>query len=325
MIRPRVKSFFLSRRARDPELARAESKAKASLTVGKRVRNAIAHTNSDGAPGVSGHGGGVNCADAKAGTSNSTRRVDGDESRAQHPEANNTSTEATEDSPTLAVRRSKSDSCATSIVRKGVESVWASSASVSGSGRDVIGDKREKVMFVTAMTETTREAAKTNATASAAGPDASVCDTGSELKQLSEPYYADKKTIPAVGLCDTFLSHRPRVRSVVFPRPQTHQARQTTGKVGLPPGPGHYETGGVIGFCRSFTMKGASMVASKRWVIWNGPAFTSRCPISRFGISLSVFRLCGMIRSYPIDTILLSERNTPPIVHVASRCDRSVL
>lgn len=58
---------------------------------------------------------------------------------------------------------------------------------------------------------------------------------------------------PAVSVCDEVLSHRPKARAVIIPRPHTHHARKRPARRGGqdrdvgPPGPGEYDVGMVGG------------------------------------------------------------------------------
>lgn len=76
-------------------------------------------------------------------------------------------------------------------------------------------------------------------------------------QDLPQPQPVPSRTVAAVAAGsdsivagDEFLSHRSKVRAVVFPRPHTHQARKRPAeprgleRVGGAPGPGEYHVGG---------------------------------------------------------------------------------
>lgn len=129
---------------------------------------------------------------------------------------------------------------------------------------------------------TTSSAAVETVTSAPVDQGEIVQDTG--LVPLKAPRQQDMQAkllvdAAATGVpSDAFLSHRSKVRAVVFPRPHTHRARKKTvdpgGMGDLRPGPGQYDVGGSVGWggCT-----GAALVAPKRYELYvDDEVFISR-------------------------------------------------
>lgn len=265
MVRPRLKGFHLSRRARDPELARVESVAAAAKAIGRRMR--------DSTPAASQPAGGdVRGMDViKEGTGDPTR-VHSETPSALCQESGEIGGEDQRDPRSLITKTT--DSCPTAAVKNRDEDAYgkASAVSMSIGSKDALGAEEEEkttlVVKATAST-TTHKAEKSLKTVTATARCGSVCDTtmpAQALDRCSKSGDARNRALPAADPCDAVLSHQSRVRSVVFPRPHAHQARRASrrrGEISVSPGPGQYEVG-LGGFGRKNMSGRAPMLAPLR-------------------------------------------------------------
>lgn len=262
MVRPRLKGFHLSQRARDPEVARVESVAAAAIAIGRRARG-VSPGSVTGCAALTANqpaGGDIRCTDViekRTGDSEapSALRQEADEIGGEGKrDPQNLIAKTTESSPTAVVKNRDEDENAngnTSVV------------SVSISSKDTLGplgaeeEKNTPPVEKAIASTTMHKAEKTPETATVAARCESVCDTTTPAQVLDR---CSKSS-------DTVLSHRSRVRSVVFSRPHTHQARKASrrrGEISVSPGPGQYEVVGLGSFGHKNMSGRSSMFASER-------------------------------------------------------------
>lgn len=266
-----MKGFHLRRRARDPELARVESVAEAAKAIGRRTRGfslgsvtgCAALTASEPA------GGDIHGTDViKKGTGDSETpcalRQEADEIGGEgRRDPQRLIAKTTESCPTAAIENRDGDEDANGKASADAESI--SSKDALGAVEEINTPPAVKAIA----SATTHKAEKAPETVTAAARCGSVCDTTTPaqvLERCSKSSVARNQALPAADPCDTVLSHRSRVRSVIFSRPHTHQARKASrrrGEISVSPGPGQYKVGlGVFG--RKNMSGRASMFASKR-------------------------------------------------------------
>ncbi|CAM9870084.1 unnamed protein product, partial [Pylaiella littoralis] len=270
---PKVKGFFFSRRARDPVQARAESAATALLVMAERFPRAPCSTvdcgSSGGSPSNDCIKSSATRVDEEDGR-NPALPVIGDDGDEPSPEAAAASLVA--GSAAMAAPTRASDKLASSGVVKESRCVPpAAAAATAGVEADggTTGDDTPQSKQATAgntggLREATTVASPTlSATAEeAAAPRAQQQHNTQQHRPQCPPLPTPSPPTSAVRSAPAtngttgetfFLSHRPKVRAVVFPRPHTHQARKRParrpgdGREGDLPGPGEYDVGGAGG------------------------------------------------------------------------------
>lgn len=299
--RSRVKGFQLSRRARDPTLARAESAATAVIAIAERRARAPFSTVS-----VEGSGNHAPC---------TTTRSGGD------------STEASQKGGRQTVLSEVGGPGEGAVIEKVDESQAAATAAAAGVPAAVFDGEAEMVTEIPgrtpagnvataprepaaaaqteeedvahkkppvltarqqpqdkAVTSTSKQRERTTTTSpllSSGEPQARArgAATTTTPQDLPQPQPVPSRTAAAAAGSDSivtgddFLSHRSKVRAVVFPRPHTHQARKRPAgsrgmeREGGAPGPGEYHVG--RGACDGWGGAGGKgpLVAPKRCVV----------------------------------------------------------
>lgn len=304
--RPRVKGFQLSRRARDPTLARAESAAKAVIAIAEGRARAPCSTVSAGSNSRS------PCA---------TTRQNGDDSTEASQEGDQqTALSEVRGSGDGAVSEEGEDgqAVATAVVSDGEAEVVTESrggtpagntttaprepAAAAQTEEDDSAHKKPPVQparqqpedkAVTSASEQRERATTASPLLSSGEPQTRVAGAATTMPQQDLPQHQPVPSPTAAAAAagsdsivtgDEFLSHRSKVRAVVFPRPHTHQARKRPpGPRGLEreggaPGPGEYDVGG--GACDGWGGAGRKgpLVAPKRYVVVHRRTRCGRIP-----------------------------------------------
>ncbi|CAM9839265.1 unnamed protein product, partial [Ectocarpus sp. 12 AP-2014] len=278
--RPRVKGFQLSRRARDPTLARAESAATAVIAIAERRARAPWSTVSAGgsvgrSPCETTRDGGDSTEASQKGDRQTALWEVGGPGEGAVPEVGGEESQAAGTAGAVGVPAAVFDGEAEMVTGSpgGTPAGNATTAprepaAVAQTGEDDSAHEKPPVLpacqqpedeAVTSASKQPERATTASPLLSSGEPQARVAGEATTMNQqdLPQPQPAPSRTAAAAAAGsdsivtgDEFLSHRSKVRAVVFPRPHTHQARKRpAGPRGLEreagaPGPGDYHVGG---------------------------------------------------------------------------------